>query len=89
MKQNLKDFFKLSENEFPKFDLILLGMGDDGHTASLFPFTKALNETEKIAVENFVEKLDTWRFTLTFPAINNAENIIFLVKGEDKAETLK
>lgn len=74
---------------FPKFDLILLGMGDDGHTASLFPFTKALDETEKIAVENWVEKLETWRFTLTFPAINNAKNIIFLVKGEDKADTLK
>ena len=78
-----------ADGKFPRFDLIFLGMGDDGHTASLFPLTKALNETEKIAVENFVEKLDTWRFTLTFPAINNAENIIFLIKGDDKAETLK
>lgn len=83
------DFFDLRENEFSRFDLILLGMGDDGHTASLFPFTNALNETEKIAVENPVEKLNTTRLTLTFPAINNAENIIFLVKGADKSETLK
>lgn len=72
-----------------QFDLILLGMGADGHTASLFPFTEALRETEKIAVENYVEKLDSVRFTLTFPVINNARNVMFLVKGADKAETLR
>ncbi len=83
--------FNLNEEniEFPRFDLILLGMGTDGHTASLFPFTPALNETKKTAVANYVEKLNSWRFTLTFPVINNAANIIFLVKGEDKAGTLK
>lgn len=85
----IMDFFDTAENEFPVFDLILLGMGDDGHTASLFPFTEALNENEKIVTENFVEELDDWRFTFTFPTINNASNIIFLVKGEDKAATLK
>ena len=74
---------------FPKFDLILLGMGDDGHTASLFPFTEALSEIEEIAVSNFVENLKTMRYTLTFPVINNAANVIFLIKGADKAETLK
>lgn len=74
---------------FPEFDLILLGMGADGHTASLFPFTEALNETEKTAVANRIEKLETTRLTLTFPVINNARNIVFLVKGEDKAETLR
>lgn len=72
-----------------QFDLMLLGMGSDGHTASLFPNTKALNEIEKIAVANYVEKLNDWRFTLTFPIINNARNIIFLVAGEEKAETLR
>ncbi|HQU86898.1 MAG TPA: 6-phosphogluconolactonase, partial [Pyrinomonadaceae bacterium] len=82
-------FFNLRENEFPRFDLILLGMGNDGHTASLFPFTKALNEKSKIAVENSVEKLNTTRLTLTFPVINNARNVIFLVAGEEKAETLR
>ena len=81
----IKYFFR----GFPNFDLILLGMGDDGHTASLFPFTEALQETEKLAVANPVEKLDTIRFTLTFPVINNARNVIFLVKGADKAETLR
>lgn len=85
----IRTFFDLSENAFPRFDLILLGMGDDGHTASLFPFTEALNETEKIAVANKVEKLETTRLTLTFPVINNARNVIFLVKGEDKAKTLR
>ena len=73
----------------PRFDLILLGMGADGHTASLFPFTKALTETEKNAVANPVEKLAATRLTLTFPVINNARNIIFMVKGADKAAALR
>ena len=75
--------------EFPRFDLILLGMGNDGHTASLFPFTNALAEKEKIAVANLVEKLGTTRLTLTFPIINNSRNVIFLVNGTDKAEALR
>jgi len=83
-------FFSLSDEElFPRFDLIFLGMGADGHTASLFPQTQALKETKRNAVANRIEKLDTTRLTLTFPAINNAANLIFLVKGADKAETLR
>lgn len=85
----IKDFFDSDDKTLPRFDLILLGMGDDGHTASLFPFTEALNETEKIAVGNPVEKLETTRLTLTFPVMNNARNIIFLIAGAGKAETLK
>ncbi len=64
-------------------------MGDDGHTASLFPFSRALRETERIAVVNFVEKLDTNRLTFTFPTINNASNVIFLISGAAKASVLK
>ncbi|MEO6589114.1 MAG: 6-phosphogluconolactonase [Pyrinomonadaceae bacterium] len=85
----LKMFFALFEDELPKFDLILLGMGEDGHTASLFPFTEALKEREKIVVVNWVEKLNTNRLTFTYPTINNASNVIFLVSGESKAEALK
>jgi 6-phosphogluconolactonase len=73
----------------PVFDLMLLGMGTDGHTASLFPHTKALREAERFAVANPVEKLNTTRLTLTFPVLNNARNIMFLVSGEEKAETLR
>ena len=93
----INEFFNLrksptaqaSVSRRPRFDLILLGMGEDGHTASLFPFSQALSETKKIAVGNRVEKLDTTRLTLTFPIINQAANVFFLVKGADKAETLR
>lgn len=65
-------------------DLVLLGMGDDGHTASLFPGTTALEETERSAVANYVPKFDSWRLTLTYPVINAAREVAFLVKGEQK-----
>lgn len=84
-----KVFFALSENELPRFDLILLGMGADGHTASLFPYSEALHETDKLAAANWVENLQTTRLTLTFPVINNASNIMFLVSGTEKAEALR
>lgn len=71
------------------FDLVLLGMGDDGHTASLFPHTAALNVTEGLAVENYVPRMDTWRITLTAPAINRAAHVAFLVTGNAKADVLK
>lgn len=88
-ERSIKKFFALANGEFPRFDLILLGMGDDGHTASLFPFTDALNETTKIVVANYVEKLDSKRLTFTYPTINNAKNIIFLVGGANKADALR
>jgi len=71
--------------DVPRFDLILLGIGTDGHTASLFPDTEALSETARTATANWVPQLGTWRFTLSYPVINNARNVLFLVAGEGKA----
>jgi len=71
-----------------RFDLVLLGMGPDGHTASLFPGTDALNEGEHSVVAVYVEKLDAWRVTLTLPVINAAHQVVFLVSGEAKADVL-
>lgn len=88
-RQTLKRFFKLSNGEFPIFDLILLGMGVDGHTASLFPYTEALHERHRTAVANYVEKFDQNRLTLTYPTINHAANVIFLVTGKNKGSMLK
>lgn len=72
----------------PELDLVFLGMGDDGHTASLFPGTEAIHERERLTVANHVPKLDTTRLTFTPRLINNAHDVIFLVNGEGKAETL-
>lgn len=76
-------------SDAPQFDLVFLGMGADGHTASLFPGSTALKANDGIAVANFVEKFNSWRITLTAPTINNAHHVTFLVAGEDKAATLK
>ena len=69
----------------PRFDLIWLGMGPDGHAASLFPGTKALDETERLVVPNWVPAMDAWRLTLTFPILNAAREVNFVVIGSDKA----
>ena len=87
--QRLREFFGLAAEQFPQFDLVLLGMGPDGHTASLFPGTAALHEQTRLVVANWVEKFNTDRITLTPPVLNNAACIIFLVGGEEKAETLQ
>ena len=81
--------FGLQAGAFPRFDLILLGMGSEGHTLSLFPGTKALNETQRIVTSNWVGKLCADRVTLTAPAANNAANVIFMITGADKACALK
>ena len=85
-EDDLRTFFDPAP--FPNFDLVLLGMGPDGHTASLFPGTPALNEKKMWVVANWVAKLGSYRLTLTPPAINHAANIVFLVTGESKAERL-
>ena len=83
----LREFF--GPNGFPSFDLILLGLGGDGHTVSLFPETAALDVTDRWVVANPVLKLDTSRLTLTIPVINAAKAVTFLVAGESKAEALR
>jgi len=72
-----------------RHDLILLGLGDDGHTASLFPETAALNETTRRVAANFVPKLNTWRLTFTFPLINHARQVCFLVNATKNAELIE
>jgi 6-phosphogluconolactonase len=76
------------EDQLPRFDLIFLGMGPDGHTASLFPGTTAVHELKKRVVANWVPKFDTWRVTLTRPVINQAECVLLMVCGPDKAQAL-
>jgi 6-phosphogluconolactonase len=88
-EQTLRKQFRLYEAELPRFDLVLLGLGSDGHTASLFPDTSALLETKRLAVANWVEKLQADRITLTPPVFNNAACVTFLVSGEDKAPALQ
>ncbi len=73
----------------PRFDLVLLGMGDDGHTASLFPNTDALVADGRLAVANYVPRMDATRLTLTAPLLNASREILFLVGGPGKAETLE
>ena len=72
-----------------RHDLILLGLGDDGHTASLFPGTSALQETSRGVVANFVPKFNSWRLTFTFPLINHARHICFLVNATKHAELIE
>jgi 6-phosphogluconolactonase len=88
-EETLRAFFRLRAGEFPRFDLVLLGMGPDGHTASLFPGTEALRERKRMVVANWVEKLHAHRITMTLPVFNRAAMVLFLVSGEEKAETLR
>jgi 6-phosphogluconolactonase len=84
----LREEFRLEGAEVPAFDLVLLGMGDDGHTASLFPHTQALHETERLVVANHVLQKETWRITLTKPVINQGREVAFLIEGAGKAQVL-
>jgi 6-phosphogluconolactonase len=88
-ERDLGRAFAHREGQLPRFDLVLLGMGADGHTASLFPGTAALRERQRLAVANRVEALDTERITLTVTVLNNTSQVLFLVHGADKAGALK
>ena len=88
-ENELKRFFGLQAGEIPRLDLIFLGIGDDGHIASLFPHSETLKEREHLVAAPWVAKLGAHRITLTLPVINNAACILFLIQGCSKAETLK
>jgi 6-phosphogluconolactonase len=83
------DLHTMYSGEIPRFDCVMLGIGEDGHTASLFAGTDALNERKRSAVALFVPRLRTWRVSLTFPVINNAREIVFLAEGEKKASIVQ
>jgi 6-phosphogluconolactonase len=85
----LRAYFKLKDGGYPRFDLVFLGMGDEGHTLSLFPGTRALHASNRMVVRNWVGKLYTERITLTAPAANQANQVIFMVTRSDKAPALK
>lgn len=84
----LRDHFNLGPGEFPRFDCVILGMGDDGHTASLFPGEPGLQECERLVIDQYVRRLKTDRLTLTLPVLNNARCCLFLVTGEEKHDVL-
>jgi 6-phosphogluconolactonase len=88
-QRTLSAFFRLTPGEFPRFDLIFLGMGNDGHTASLFPDQSALEEKEKFVVSVKGGAPDVYRLTMTLPVLNNAKYVVFLISGRQKAEVLK
>jgi 6-phosphogluconolactonase len=84
-ESELRNTFRLEGAESPKFDLLQLGMGPDGHTASLFPHTAAIHEMARLVTANEVPQMNTWRITLTWPVINHARSVFFLIAGADKA----
>ncbi len=88
-EQSLREFFRLSDGELPRFDLILLGLGPDGHTASLFPGAQVLQEKSRLVAAVYVEKMKSHRLTLTLPVLNHGANIFFLVAGKEKAPVLR
>ena len=87
-EKTLQKFFAIEPGQFPRFDLILLGMGPDGHTASLFPGSAGLQEKSRLVIANWVEKFKTHRLTFTLPVLNAAACVTFLVSGTDKAPAL-
>ena len=92
-EQAAQEYAELLHNHFksdsPRFDIILLGIGEDGHTASLFPGTDAVEECKLYTVAVFVPRLDTWRVTLTFPVLNAAREVLFLASGRSKSDIVQ
>jgi 6-phosphogluconolactonase len=88
-EEDLRSFFQISAGELPEFDLILLGIGEDGHTASLFPDSPALKETVQLAAFVRLDQERHDRITITLPVINRARNVVFLAEGVRKAGVLE
>ncbi len=88
-ERELREFFHLRAGEVPRFDLVMLGLGADGHTASLFPGSDALDETSRLVRANWVQKLGAHRLTLTFPVLNAAAEVLFTAAGGEKGQVLR
>ena len=88
-QNQLKEFFQLARGQFPVFDLVILGLGEDGHTASLFPRSDAVEEKERLVVAPYVKKLSAYRVSLTLPVLNHARIVDFLVTWKSKAAITK
>jgi 6-phosphogluconolactonase len=80
---------EVTKQTVPRFDLIFLGLGTDGHTASIFPGSQVLHETQRLVAAPYVEKFKSYRITMTLPLINNGASVVFLVSGAEKAEIVK
>ena len=87
-ESTLRNAMKLEGAETPAFDLVTLGMGPDGHTASLFPHTEGLNEMGRLVIANHVPQKEVWRISLTWPVINHAAEVAFEVEGPSKTDVL-
>ena len=88
-EEDIKKFFRLQKSKFPEFDLIMLGIGKDGHTASLFSATEALKGKKQLTAVVILDQARHDRITLTLPVINSAKNIVFLAHGREKATIIK